>query len=281
MLNEIGEFEQYTAPQANRLKYYTLIKGNFSGLERAMTIIARRVIFGLNDEPRHTVEEARDCLKIWLGFKTDENPLVPTGWLPAYIKGLTPQTANINKRLEELREKDNAFDRSVFMLNKKEFRSITYERVIANALLFGKLRRYYLICNFKADDDVYKYLNTLAKGNGSKKELVLKVTAFYLLQRRLSDQEWVPFNQMNFMNWLTSATKPENWKLDEFKFREKPLFEKINVTPLKVVKLNVNSSWLENFSVAEESELPENFGGIFFSDTVAVEPLAENRRYQQ
>lgn len=281
MLNEIGEFEQYTAPQANRLKYYTLIKGNFSGLERAMTIIARRVIFGLNDEPRRTVEEARDCLKIWLGFKTAENPLVPTGWLPAYIGNLNPQTETVNKRLEELRKKDAAFDRSVFRLTEREFRAITYDRVIANALIFGKLRRYYLVCNFKADDDVFKSSGILSKRKKSRRDLALKLTAFYLLQRRLTAQEWVPFNRMNFMNWLTSATKPENWKLDEFKFREKPLFEKINVTPLKVVKLNVNSNWLENFSVAEESELPENFGGIFFSDTAAVEPLAENRRYQQ
>lgn len=280
MLNEIGEFEQYTAPCGKRLKYGTLIKGNFSGLERAMTIIARRVIFGLNDEPRRTVEEARDCLKIWLGFKTDENPLVPTGWLPAYIGNLTPQTAKINDRLEELPKKDATFDRSVFRLTEKEFRAITYDRVIANALILGKLRRYYLVCNFKADDDVFKSSGILSKRKKSR-DLVLKLTAFYLLQRRLNDQEWVPFNQMNFMNWLTSATKPENWKLDEFTFRVKPLFERISVTSLKVVKLKVNPIWLENFSLAEESKLPENFGGIFFSDTAAVAPLAENRRYQQ
>lgn len=302
MLNEIGEFEQYTntAPFGNRLKYNTLIKGTFSGLERAMTMIARRVIFGLNNELQLNVEKAEDfeavekCLQIWCGFSEDDDPRIPNGWLKAYLqnmlilyKGKPQSIKKINERRQELSDKEKNFKRSIFFISEKNaFRAINYERIIARAVLLGQLKRYYLFCRFTEDD-----LKRLRPEDRKflKKDVVLKLTAYYLLEKCFTDQSWVIFNKANFENWMSSG-KVENLHLENFTvcFDEEfeALFEEKMVPNVNVVKLRVNPTWLKHFRLIEESELndemakPENKGGIFFSDTGGgADPLKENKRY--
>ena len=300
MLNEIGEFEQYTntAPFGNRLKYNTFIKGTFSGLERAMTTITRRVIFGLNNEAPLDVEKEADfeavknCLKIWCGFSKDNDSRVSNGWLKAYLNNMLtfyegkPQSIKkINERLQDLPAKEKQFESSIFSISEKNvFRAINYERVIARALLLGQLKRYYLFCRFMADELRTKDRKLL------KKDVVLKLTAYYLLEKRFTDQSWIIFNKANFENWMSSG-KVENLHLENFTvcFDEKleeALFEEKKVPNVNVVKLRVNPKWLKYFCLIEESELdaemakPENKGGIFFSDTGGgANPLTENKRY--
>ena len=74
LLNEIGEYEQYTLSieellscKNRRLERYNLIKNALSGLERAMTIIARHFIFGTS--VGFNEFELREILKAWCGFK--------------------------------------------------------------------------------------------------------------------------------------------------------------------------------------------------------------------
>lgn len=307
MLNEIGEFEQYTntAPFGNRLKYNTLIKGKFSGLERAMTIIARRVIFGLNNESQLDVEKEEDFeavknyLKIWCGFPKDNSKdngsRVPNGWLKEYLQNMLslyqgkPQsTKKIIECLKEtLPAKEKQFKKSIFFISEKNaFRAINYDRVIARALLLGQLKRYYLFCMFTEDE-----LKRLCPEDRKllKKDVVLKLTAYYLLEKCFTDQSWVIFNKANFENWMSSG-KVENLHLENFTvcFDEKveALFEEKKIPNVNIVKLRVNPKWLVHFRLIKESELndemakPENKGGIFFSDTGGgAEPLKENECY--
>ena len=93
MLNEIREYEQYTAPPESltdknecRLKYATLIKTQFSGLERAMTIVARRHL-PLNPTEEDTAK-VRRLLKVWCGFGKEDEAAecgVCYGWLKKYM----------------------------------------------------------------------------------------------------------------------------------------------------------------------------------------------------
>lgn len=298
MLNEIGEFEQYTntAPFGDRLKYHSFIKGGFSGLERAMTTIARRVIFGLNNEAPLDVEKESDfeavknSLKIWCGFSEDNDPRVPKGWLKAYLqnmlilyKGKPQSIKRINERLQALPDKEKQFKNSIFFLSEKNaFRAINYERVIARAVLLGQLKRYYLFCRFTEDE--------LERLQLKDQDVLLKLTAYYLLEKRFTDQSWVIFNKANFENWMSSG-KVENLHLENFKVcfdeeLEETLFEEKMIPNVNVVKLRVNPKWLEHFHLIDESELnnemakPENKGGIFFSDTGGgTDPLTKNKRY--
>lgn len=298
MLNEIGEFYQYTStnPFGNRLKYHTLIKGSFAGLERAMTIIARRVIFGLGNDVQLDVRKQKDfdevkrCLQIWCRFINEEDPRVPTGWLPDYIKCMrSPEKSSkkIDECLDKLSGKKRQFAYSIYFIPKDKniFRALNYDRVIANALLGGILKKKYLLCRFT--NELKKFP---AKWRLKKKDIVLKLTAFYLLQRQFTDQSFVVFNKANFENWMYSG-KSENLDLTQFQMcfdgkSEEALFEEITDPVIKVVKLRINTNWLKHFKLVDESELnadmakPENEGAIFFSDTGGAEPLQEKKFYQ-
>lgn len=122
-----------------------------------------------------------------------------------------------------------------------------------------------------------------------KKDVVLKLTAYYLLEKCFTDQSWVIFNKANFENWMSSG-KVENLPLEDFTIcfdkKFEALFEEKKVPNVNVVKLRVNPKWLKHFRLIEESELndemakPENKGGIFFSDTGGgADSLTENKRY--
>lgn len=99
MLNEFQEFQQYvmpmeflTEPSTRRLKYATLSKGPLSGLERAMTTIARWFIFKDNDTINNFDEDSvKEALKAWCGFEHNSNIAgieLLNGWFNRYIRQL-------------------------------------------------------------------------------------------------------------------------------------------------------------------------------------------------
>ena len=259
MLNEIGEYEQYTlSPKEllnckNRRLKHCNIKNSFSGLERVMTIITRHFIF---DTPVGSEEnELRELLKAWCGFKHKAKTILPehfNGWLNNYIKRvLAFETAydcltyerlptdlktviekfladrdfevkeslailenfkftnddvpkrlkenvgklkNLLKALNELPDKGKNFSKNLFggvdAKGDTPFRAITYDRIIANALLEGKLRCYRLAC----DQEIFETEIILKDGkklSAKDKDIILKMTAEYLLQRRNSNQEFI------------------------------------------------------------------------------------------
>ena len=262
LLNEIGEYEQYTlSPQEiaackyPRLKYFTLIKRDFSGLERALTIVARHFLFN-DDAPRTSdseLSELREILKAWCGFRNEAQnlPSYFDGWLVTYIRYaflnekinscrekishlesvdlqailtdlleqffvqykpeefsvplakleslMTAQGDELEDIMEGLKQivtllraqiklsvKNKNFSKNLFgSLNKQgdtPFRAITYDRIIANALLAGKLRRYYLVC----DDELFrakKILKGTRNLSTTDVDMILKMILFKSLRR--------------------------------------------------------------------------------------------------
>lgn len=122
MLNELAEFEQYTAvipdPDADkadvwagkcntytaadldavpqRLRYDGL-SDNLSGIRRALTIIARGALSG--DPAR--LDYARDCMRLWCGHVSVSELSAPDalqqtldGWLPKYLRLLRAYKLN-------------------------------------------------------------------------------------------------------------------------------------------------------------------------------------------
>lgn len=379
MMNEIGEYKQYTVSldspanfKNHRLKYYTLIKNSFAGLERALTIIARQQIFGDSDEPKgFNVDLVKDCLRSWCGFKTvgSETRIPPDlkDWLPNYIRknflqecinGLAKQelsdqslyteflgildnlskekdveqmkiilkelknfqdknkgkswtddfkteTERIKKiieKLDELALRAALFDKGLFTVRVDDantFRAINYDRVIANALLLGKLRNYCL--KSTESFDVRKFTDKKASGKKVSKgqlDMVLKITAFYLLQKKFSDQRFVPFNNLNMLNWLSTQTKPEKWELEEYRFCVKsdnaensswePIFEFQNLTgKLKLKKISLHEEWLKKFQLIKYKDSddlkrcsydPNKGEQIFYSNTGGSEALQAFKR---
>lgn len=364
MLNEIGEYEHYTfspeqiaACKNHRLKHHTLIKNDFGGLERAMTIIARHFIFdefvGSNED------ELCEILKAWCGFEHKAKTPLPenfNGWLDSYIRRVLlfenvkairdkislleneklqsdfrpilenilfnkafdvikaigeirllkfthknelkkitsnkdelAQMLNVLERLVELPNKNRTFSRSPFGASNANgenyFREITYDKVFANALLLGKLRRYYLACDeelfktkkiFKAD----KHDKELSKKD---KDIILKMTAEYLLQRRDTTQEFVVTNNADMTNWLLGSLKSdrlsEKRKVYMLATTEENLFKISKIEGIGVTKIRLAPEWTKHFHLIED-ESDEKWGQIFFSDSGLSEPLRENVLYQ-
>lgn len=365
MLNEIGEYEHYSmSPQEiaaceyPRLKYFTLIKREFSGLERAMTIVARHFLFDTSEETpdlsESKINELRELLKAWCGFKTEARTERPThfdGWLVSYIRraflderiqlcrnnlpvidsaesrvalsnllekisswqsvgelgevlsdfesfrsahgktlkkfGYEPtQIAALLKTLIKLADKNKNFSKSLFgsLTAKGEipFRAITYDRIIANALLAGKLRRYYLTC----DEELFrtkKILKGSKKLSAADSDMVLKMTAEYLLNRRHSSQEFTETNDSNIMNWLVGSRKPENFDRDSYVLAEngEQVFEmsKVNLGGINALKFKLHPQWTKHFALVEDDDRCAELGRIFFSDAGSSEPLRKNIKY--
>lgn len=354
MLNELAEYKQYTLPvdDHNRLKYFTLIKGNFSGIKRALTIVARHHIFGDNNSPENfDADKIKNFLKAWCGFDFDKKYDVPENllnFLPKYIRKKfldpkiaelqqltssnaeissiievlykTPSLENLNivsnglknifgddfnsvvgrieeliNALDDLKQKSNYCNKNIFdsyISDKNSFRLLNFDRIIADALLLGKLRNYSLVCDADPFEDFEIKKCTTKKPSGknllpANKDLILKLTAVYLINAKYNNQKFIPINQSDIINWLNKE-KEDKFDLDQFKIfpSERRLFEMRIVGNLSankkggmnVKKISLDSIWLENFKLIEESEFNEtqNRGRIFFSDNGFALPLEKN-----
>lgn len=103
MLDEILEYRQYSLDidslkvdenlknPEGRLKRRTLITNDFSGLNRALTVIARHFLFEVYVNDSDRIEKTKDALKSWMGHKkppedADEEVHALYRWLPEYAE---------------------------------------------------------------------------------------------------------------------------------------------------------------------------------------------------
>ena len=308
MLNEIREYEQYTAhlntlrePAARRLKYVTLIKNHLGGLERAMTIIARRFIFKDKETAEHFNEAAViEILKAWCGFR-NESDMSETehlnAWLPNYIRQVLLEEAQqeqdlnrvrlINSWIEKLNNKNKEFSKSMYpdsFISENSYKAITYERIIANAFHEGKLEMYYLLCETDplATGCIRKNTTTNVKMKDSDYDLLLKATAYHLLQKKDNEQEYAFFNQSDLANWLLVKADPKKFELEKYILTatSEPLFSKTTIGH-NATKIKIHPKWMEKFRLvkADDIDNPENRGRIFYSDPGCGDFLQRNVKY--
>ena len=257
----------------------------------------------LNDYIKHVLafETAVDCfryeslptdLKTVIGkFLTDrnfdikesiailENFEFTNDDVPRKIKDNTLKFRNLLKALDELSNKNKNYSKNLFGgLDAKgdtPFRAITYDRIIANALLAGKLRCYRLAC----DAELFETGIILKDGkklSAKDKDMVLKMTAEYFLQRRNSNQEFIVTNDANMMNWLVGE-KPNCSKRENYAFAEtkEKIFEITKIKKINAIKLKLHPEWAKHFRLIEDGS-DTKWGRIFFSDNGSSEPLQES-----
>lgn len=170
------------------------------------------------------------------------------------------------------------------------YREINFEKIIANAYSLGSLKTYLLVCN-KAE--FWSLIGRYTKENpnhgktllDSDKELILKLTAAFILQKQyenlqkqygtqeqkyMVEQEYMAINQMDLANWLETKANPQKFELEKYCFRDKddekgaPLFASIKVND-NVKKLWIAPSWVSMFRL-ETKEQDIKKGEIFFAD---------------
>ncbi|WP_037355219.1 hypothetical protein [Selenomonas sp. FC4001] len=366
MLDEFREYEQYTGDYADkknelicRLKFSNLVKNDFCGLNRAMTIIARYNIFHKNnggglfneDEIRNSLSLwcdnwltgyirhmffERDCNELVKELKESEdsrndlllfaNNILQTNDIDSMITILNEYSYIYNSgyldvkndkkindivgrikysvdALVKLSEKKRYFSKRMFNFfdgehergvrrdkaRRNSIHMISYDRIIANALDQGQLHRYYLVC--KSDSVPFNLIRKTTPKTNEKKlidtdmDLILKMTASYLLQKNGCDEQcspdYVVISLTDISNWMIKKDKPSNFELDKYRFLNtgERLFDKRVISSGlndkgsdnktgNLAKTYINHKWIEQFYLIDEKEIdnPEHNGRIFFSD---------------
>ena len=110
------------------------------------------------------------------------------------------------------------------------------------------------------------------------RDLVLKITASYLLQKKYTEEEQVYFNQVDLTNWLVlEKANVGSSGLNVFRYGKDPepvpLF---NLTTISnnVTKLKVHPEWIKNFWLVRAEEIKNLKPGlIYYIDQGAGEYL--------
>lgn len=228
MLDELIEFKQYTGTIANsRFDVDTAgKKGRFVGLDRPLSIIARYELerLGFFDESSADMSDEElletmlpkvvTALKSWLGFESDSSYAYDM-WFMKYFKKLYAD-AEGKKQAElywdEFQESSKKMDITLFgFVNSEEnyLLSSTYQKVIAEAVLRGPLKKYYLVCKPGFADELSKHsadgnlkpFNLKNKTDLALAENFLRLICAYLIEKNRTGQEWCHISNADLSHW--------------------------------------------------------------------------------
>ena len=199
-------------------------------------------------------------------------------------KGLN-QTKHTMKAIYDLRMGFRYVGRRMFVPEYKPigidgqentYREINFEKIIATAYSMGALKTYFLVCK---DANFWKVIKKYTEKNPnhgknllvSDKELVLKLTAAFILQKQYGnqEQEYMAINQMDLLNWLETKATPQKFELEKYRMenlkeKAKQLFVSVKIND-NVKKLWIAPSWVSMFRL-ETKEQDIKVGEIFFTD---------------
>lgn len=224
-----------------------------------------------------------------------------------YIKQCIEALVNLRNN------KAKSYNKKMFSSNFTDppaFRAITFEKIIANAFHMGALEKYVLACennpfitirnNGAIVPTVKKFTEKTVNGLDlidSDKDLLLRVTAYYLLQKRFTNQAYVVFNQIDLANWLWKKANPDKFHLENYQvfinarpddnedkmFTQgtsksyEPLFSILSIGADKdtnkkgvgVTKIKIHQNWLEKFELVllDDIEKDSEQQRIYFSDS--------------
>lgn len=202
----------------------------------------------------------------------------------------------------------NGFNRALFNTNlnrieKNDFKRVTYEKIIADAICAGPLKRRYLVCR-KEDLSAIGYESSKGirypftkgkKKNGEsrwseptkkKADLIRKIVSAYLLEQNSRNVDGLiegsaPVNLTDIANWLTGSNGIDSLK--RYTVEGRPLIATEPIDNVAVVK--IDSQWMKDcdWKVIEEDQLDEFLTacpeGTFYSDHGSGEYLKKNVRY--
>lgn len=273
MLNEIIEYDQYsfdcdieTNKTLSRLTHRNICNG-LSGIERAMTTVARYYYYNyyskgeMSQAQEERIEFVRSVLKAWCGLmnQEDECPLAAKhieDWLPKYIENMLKKNAEGNelslKRLEEslekLKNKKSAFSKRLFVEYisddeankwKNDFKKITYDSIIANAIELGELKERVLLSKTFPFERIKKEKGNI---NSAEQDRVIKIISAFLLNRVNANQMFAVVNKADIANWCKESPKMDKDDYQKFKYRfggeDVPLFESVLIAN-NIVKFKV------------------------------------------
>lgn len=291
MLNEWIELQQYTFDLESgtckpRLNYRNICN-KLSGMERAMTVVAR---FGYyHAGAQEPIAFTRQLLKTWCGASED----CPSGfeqlrcWLPRYIEKvlIAPRQASgtsvsrLEAALEDLSKKKTEFGKKLMIpyISDEEasrwvndYKKITYDGILAAAIEQGPLQNRLLVCRSDLFAPIRKRRGRLLPAD---RDRISKLLAAFLLGRTNELQEYAVINKSDIANWCEDDPKLDKDDYDKYFFGDEPLFS-VKQVGSNVVKLTVAQGYL---ALCAPALCPE---GELTADVIAYADLGAGRSFE-
>lgn len=257
------------------------------------------------------------CIEAFKEKAQREQMIHAMKYLKAYCKGLgnsETQRKKTSKKFSEIynvlatldmlnkRFGSKGFNKRIFNNNleraeRNDFKKTMYDKAIADAMAFGPLKRYYLVCDNPEFFNICyktpsKTSSPFSKGNWStptynKADLITKTTAAFLLEqhfRRAANKHdgLAPINQTDIKNWCVNS--PDMNGLKNYSIEGRPLFVKTDRTK-NVSFLSIDPTWMADcgWQIVPEENLDEyideHLDATFFSDWGSGEYLKEYQYY--
>lgn len=316
MLNEIKAFEEYTcdlstkkACRLNEIVFKN--KNNLNGLSGAMTVIARGEL-GLRgyfqaseDKQGEIIKQVIECLREWVGFAEDSSEIITkyNGWLKRYYEERIISLDNSKGKTQikpwDRIKKDKQKQYEAVLINTscdvKEHSNlaITYERIVADAIFLGPLKRYYLVFRTGAISSLTKNkkpMDPKKPKNGEQIENTLKLISAYLIKKRYTGNNANVVNNADLANWAQCynifhdgcVNKKKNGYFDGIMYKNDPVFTHSITVANNRAKIIVNSDYIKDFDFkivpeGEFSGVEEDY--VFYSDNGCGVPLELNKEY--
>ena len=321
MLNEIREYTEYTSaiedmPVLRLMPELFMEKNKLRGLVRAMTVVARAELERVGyfeaplEQQRELIEGVIAKLRQWCGFGEDvqnnlEQDEAADAWLKCYYeKAIEPLgRPGTLSWAEVVKKKEKQFETTIVgAVNKSSetdtMLAISYEKVVANAVHIGPLKRYYLVCREGAEEALESNGNKLRVYGKKRKQKdcekadnVLRLVAAYLLKQRLTGTEANQVNMTDLGYWaqnkkvcdseyFRSVNKGKEYGIQ---YKKKRIYSSETIKK-NITKIVVNPQYLADFDFQLVEE--EEFAGVasgytFFSDFGAGKPLQKEMRYDK
>lgn len=208
-----------------------------------------------------------------------------------YIRNTFSTLITLQQRYSNRDFNKRIFNDKLGKTGNNDYRQITYDKIIADAVTEGPLVRYYLVCEKESFKRVWYNKKTLKKATkiDEKKDLLRKTVATYLLGRKNCNYNtdefgFVPINLTDLLNWMksNSAIKLKTYTYNNDKDL---LFEEITINKNQKM-IRINESWIEEcgWSVIREEELDmyltNHPGAVYYRDDGASFLLRQNKRYE-
>lgn len=205
----------------------------------------------------------------------------------------------LNSRFSSRGFSKRMFDTRIIKSEQNDFKQVVYDRILADALVEGPLKRYYLVCKenglslitYESEQNNRSVVagpeDKWSPRMKTKADIILKATAVYLLELNARDSAgcyggMVPVNKTDLYNWIVSNTNLDT--LHHYYIDNRQLF--IDECKANVSYLGIDSAWMQSCGwkvIAEEeldSYLEKNPDAVFYSDFGSTEYLRKNVRYE-
>ena len=291
MLDEIREYREYEdLVNSRRLANKQFKdKNNLTGIGRALGVVARHAMFSDMWEEESTAdmaERAKCAMLSWCGLGEDGQE----GPLQEFIHAVYPDQCE--DLIKKIRQNKGIYQLPLYSKEqpkvKNNYNSVNFERIAAEALNAGPLKRRYLVSESEPFDgwDIILNGNTCKTGKklGDYRDMILKATAAYLL--RLPGPEWrySHFTVVDYLNWTrqSSAAKLWSFKLRRSDGNVDSFAKRVDVND-NVVKICCAEGWARCFRLVDEDKLDtvlsEHPSLVFYSDGGSGVHLQKNVRY--